>query len=186
MMGKFNFALLFLAAIYVLQVCACTARMLIPYKTLVIGPYRVDAIYGSDSHQVLMPLWGLIVFSGDGNRIRIFKSGVMMREVSIDLFGDFNFDAVRIFNGHLWIPDPGGPGFWVGDRVPNQSVNGSPWAGRSNSPRKWHAATPCSLAGLAPPRLGDTPLALGRLSNCPRRAQCMLTPNRPWPPLPLC
>ncbi len=39
---------------------------------------------------------------------------------------------------------------------------------------------------LAPPRLSVTPLVLGRLSNCPPRALRMLTPYRPWPPLPLC
>ena len=55
-------------------------------------------------------------------------------------------------------------------------MNGRPCVSVSNSPRKWHAATPCSLAALAPPRLSSTPLALGRLSNCPPRALCMLTP----------
>ena len=60
------------------------------------------------------------------------------------------------------------------NRGSNQSVNGSPWAVRSDSPRKWHAATPCSVAALPPPRLSGTPLALGCLSNCPPRAFCML------------
>ena len=60
--------------------------------------------------------------------------------------------------------------------MPNQSVNGRPCVSVSNSPHKWHATTPCSLAALAPPRLSGTPLVLGRLSNCPPRPLCMLTP----------
>ena len=58
----------------------------------------------------------------------------------------------------------------------NQSVNGRPCASVSNSPHKWHAATPCSLAALAPPRLSGTPLVLGPLSNCPRTWAAHATP----------
>jgi hypothetical protein len=84
---------------------------------------------------------------------------------------------------------PGGLGFWFWavlhlhcESAPsNQSVNGSPWASRSDCPHKWHATTPCSLALLAPPRLGGTPLVLGCLSNCPPQPFCMLSSYRPWP-----
>ncbi len=94
-------------SLYALQVIACFIRMAIPNEVRSYGPYQVKALWGISYEFAAVPVLGLMVFSGDGNRIHVYKNGDLVQEYSIDLFDDFDFNSIRYdsVSDALHLPD---------------------------------------------------------------------------------